>query len=154
MTVDDFVDDPRWIARALGITVSEVNFAIERLIRLGILRADADGALTRVTKDLSTIGTAATSAAHRRLQAQILQQAQEALETVPVERRDQSTMTMAIDPQLLPRAREMTREFRRGLCAFLQSSGRLTEVYQLSVSLFPLTAIGPDPDKPGASSQG
>jgi hypothetical protein len=68
-----------------------------------------------------------------------LLQALEALEDVPLESRDQSSMTMAIDPSLLPEAKAKIRDFRRSLCAFLQENARpKSEIYQLSISLFPV----------------
>jgi uncharacterized protein (TIGR02147 family) len=42
LTVRDFQKSPAWIAKALGISVSEVNFALERLLRLGLLEISDD----------------------------------------------------------------------------------------------------------------
>jgi transcriptional regulator with XRE-family HTH domain len=38
-----FNPDSRWIAKQLGITVDEVNIAIQRLLRLDLLQMGADG---------------------------------------------------------------------------------------------------------------
>jgi hypothetical protein len=33
--LDDFQPEPAWVSRKLGLTVSEVKIAVERLLRLG-----------------------------------------------------------------------------------------------------------------------
>jgi hypothetical protein len=40
----DFRPDMRWAARRLGLGVDEINDAVSRLLRLGMLGVDADGA--------------------------------------------------------------------------------------------------------------
>jgi uncharacterized protein (TIGR02147 family) len=139
MTVDNFRHDPAWIARALGLTVSEVRFAIERLERLGLLAVAADGSLTRMERDLTTIGADFTTAALRKMQRQILEMAARALDEVPIERRDQSAMTMAINADKLPEAKERIKAFRRKLCAFLEADPPKHDVYQLSIALYPVS---------------
>ena len=56
-----------------------------------------------------------------------------------MERRDQTSMTMAIDTKLLPQAKEKIKKFRRDMDRLLQSSDTKDEVYHLSVSLYPVT---------------
>jgi hypothetical protein len=51
-------------------------------------------------------------------------------------------MTMAIDPSLLPEAKEMIADFRRKLCSFLEQ-GKRSEVYTFAPSLFRLTRACP-----------
>ncbi len=139
MSVDGFRPDPAWISRALGLTVSEVRFAIERLARLGLLEVGADGSLTRLERDLTTIGPDFTTTALRKMQKQILDMASRALDEVPLERRDQSAMTMAINANLLPEAKERIKAFRRKLCAFLEAEPPRHDVYQLTISLYPVS---------------
>ena len=141
VTVEAFQPKPRWIARALGITINEVHIAVERLFRLGLLRRDDEGRwrqgaplITTATNPFSTIG-------FRNLQAQVLQKALRALEEIPMERRDQSSMTLAIPAHRLPEAKERIRRFRRSFCSALQSEGERDSVYQLSISFYPLTPV-------------
>lgn len=141
MSVDGFKPQSSWIARALGLSVSEVNFAIERLVRLGLLEVTPDGNWRQQAGQLTTSASSFTTAAFRKLQRQILQQAVDALETVPLSERDQSSMTMAISKAKLAGAKERIRQFRRELCAYLQDSPLHDEVYQLSISLFPVSRV-------------
>ena len=139
MTVEGFQPDPAWIARALGMGLPEVRFAIERLVRLGLLEMTPDGGMRRLERDLTTIGPEFTTAALRKMQRQILEMAIHALEEVPIEERDQSAMTMAVNLDRLPAAKEKIKAFRRRLCAFLEAEPPKGEVYHLSISLYPVT---------------
>jgi len=140
--LDDFQGDPRWIAKKLKITVSEVNIAVERLVRLEMLSIDGkkwkdeSGAVT-------TVGSAVTSVALRKMQKQILQMAVDAIEEVPAADRDHSSMTMAGDSRTLPAVNVLIRKFRRELCALLQSGERRDAVYNLGIALYPITASKP-----------
>lgn len=82
-----------------------------------------------------------TSKAHREHQKQILEGAIDALENTSIEVRSQSSMTIAIDTNNLDAAKELIKNFRREMGRLLSSSSQLDEVYQLSISLYPLTEI-------------
>lgn len=139
--LESFRQDPRWIARALGITVGEVNAAIERLERLQILKTESSGKWINVSGSHTNINSEIKAEAHRKLQRQVLEMAIRALDEVPLERRNQTAMTMAIHTKRLPEAIKRITKFRRELCAFLQQDQSRDQVYQLGISLYPLTHI-------------
>lgn len=140
--VKGFKADNSWIAQALSITKSEANIAIERLIRLNLIELDLEGNLIDNSEGFSTnISPNLTSNGSRQLQKQILEQALSALENVPLKFRNQTSMTMAIDPDLIPEAIKRITKFRRELCEYLETQGTQKEVFQMSVSLFPITQI-------------
>ena len=139
-TVKGFKASPKWISKALGITVSEINIAIERLKRLGFLKLDK-GRMMDISGDITTVGNDFTDGAFRKLQKQVLQKALDALEDIPYEKRDQTSLTMAINSEKLQEAREKIKQFRRSFCNFLQKDQSRDEVYQLNVSLYPLTQL-------------
>jgi uncharacterized protein (TIGR02147 family) len=142
LKVEDFRPDNAWMARVLGITKSEVNFAVERLLRLGLIEQTEAGDLVDTSTGFSTnISGNLTSTGSKQLQKQILEQSIEKLMTLPIEVRNHTSMTMAIDPKHLPEAIKRITKFRRELCDYLESLGDPTEVYQLSLSLFPITQI-------------
>ncbi|MBI3543074.1 MAG: DUF4423 domain-containing protein [Deltaproteobacteria bacterium] len=136
-----FKPEAKWVARRLGITPGEVSDAVDRLVRLGFLEVTPRGRWVNKSGSNTTVGNEFTAAAFRQLQRQVLEKALIALEEVPMERRDQSSMTMAIDASLLPEAKERIRKFRRELSRFLAKSDSLDEVYQLGISLYPLTQV-------------
>lgn len=137
MNTKGFKSQPQWIASSLHITVPEVNVALDRLIRLGLVEEN-DGEYTRTPKFLSAYAPGETSHARKELQKQVLRMALEAIDNVPIESRDMTNMTMAIDPARIPEARELITKFRRDLCTFLET-GEQTQVYQLGIQLYPLS---------------
>jgi len=130
------------IAKDLGISMTEFNAAVARLINHGLLKLNSkSGKMENNSESSSSILNVNTSTAHRNQQKQILEKAIDALETIPPEKRSQSSMTFALDRKKLPMATQMIKEFRRELAAFLSDSNNLDDVYHLSISLYPTTSI-------------
>lgn len=139
ISLPQFQTHPRWIAKSLGISAIEAKSAIDRLIRLGFIVVDPiSGQWQAREKHSTTLGMQESAEALKRMQRQILEKAIQALDTFPIEQRDQSSMTMAIDSSRLPAAKLRLKKFRRSLCTFLESGSSIDSVYQLSISLFPL----------------
>lgn len=112
--------------------------ALERLERLGLIR---DGRLPppgTLRKNLAT--PTETSPALRKAHRENLKKAEEVLETINVDKRDASFITMAIDPALIPKAKEEIRRFRRSLARLLES-GNKSQVYTLAIHLFPIDSL-------------
>lgn len=135
-----FKGNARWIAGRLGINISEVNLAIERLVRLKMLKIDKGGRWHDVCGFVSTTKNEFTDSAFQELQSQLLSKALVAMTTVPFELRDQSSITLALDPEQLPRFKQVIKKFRRGFNALAESSANKSEIYSLVISLFPLTS--------------
>jgi len=121
-------------AERLGVSLSVISEAVERLKRVGAMVDTPSG--LRTVRQFTTTKTPGTTPALKRLQKEILGAAARALDDVAPELRDQSAITMAIDSSKLPEAKERVKKFRRELMEFLQEGTR-DRVYQLSVSLFP-----------------
>jgi uncharacterized protein (TIGR02147 family) len=138
MDTADFKMSPAWIAGKLKISVTEVRDAIDRMIRLGLLRETDSGfvAVRRLTSSHDI-----PSLALRKFHLQLLQKAERSLEEDEVERRDITSITMAVDISLLPEAKKKIEHFRRQLSRFLEG-GRQTEVYHLNIQLIPATQSG------------
>lgn len=131
-----FKSDPQWISDRLGIGKSEVERAIARMVRLGIVERK-NGKLTRSKKRYRTTDDV-SSVAVRRAHHQYLEKAAEALHSVPVELRDFTSLMMSIDTKKLPRAKEIIRKFQDELSELLEDEPQ-AEVYQLLIQFFPLT---------------
>ncbi|HEX2949185.1 MAG TPA: TIGR02147 family protein [Armatimonadota bacterium] len=132
-----FRNDPGWIAEKLSITKEQAGAALDRLIRLGIIRQDSDGALKK-TDNWFTTTHDVPSEAIRHFHKQVLGLALRSVEEIDVSERDLSAMTFAIDPKKMFEARKMISKFRRRMAAVL-SSGPASQVYQLSIQFFPLS---------------
>jgi hypothetical protein len=136
-----FKSDAKWMAQRLGVSVHEVHTVLERLTALEIIHKDKKGNYKKLKSSIATTGHNFTVVAFRKLQKQFLELATKALDEVPMEQRDQSTMVMAIDPKLIHQAKEKLKNFRYEMHDFLQSTKNLSEVYSLSLALFPMTQL-------------
>lgn len=131
------------ISKALGISLAESRSAVDRLLNLEIITRDKQGQLIENNEGFATsISENLTSYAAKQYQRQILQQSIDALMTIPLDQRNHTSITMAIDPKHLPLAIKKITKFRRELSELMEKKNSPTEVYQLSISLFPVSNLG------------
>lgn len=126
---------PEWIANKLGISKLEVEMALKRLERLGLL-TKRNGKLSRKTKPVKTT-TDIPSSAIRKHHKQIFEMAKVSIENDPVDKRHFWSIVMAINPKQIPKAKEMLIKAGRRICKTLET-GTPKEVYALNTGLFPL----------------
>jgi uncharacterized protein (TIGR02147 family) len=107
----EFESDPGWIAQALGISLRDATSAIERMERLQLIRVD-DGIIS-LSGDFSANPTEVPSESIRKFHRTVLEKALAALADQPTQKRDFSTVLLAIDSRRLSEAGEMIRAFRR-----------------------------------------
>lgn len=74
-----FKNNPKWIAAKLSISEPEARQAVERLIRLGMLKT-AGGKLVKAKRFYTNYSEGVTSAAHREYQRQVIKKALEAID--------------------------------------------------------------------------
>jgi uncharacterized protein (TIGR02147 family) len=140
--IQGFQSDAAWVASTLGISRSEVNIAVERLLRLGLLGMVENGTWKDISPqhgNITSIQPGSTSAAAKLLQRQILNLSLQALEEIPLEERSHTSMTMALDIKDLPIAVEFIKRFRRDLCSQLEQRAQPTHVYQLHIGFYPVS---------------
>ena len=138
----DFENDSTWIAARLGVTPLQIEVAVERLKRIGIIKENEKGELEDITKgQTSHLKSNFTSEQLKGFQIEALEKAIESLKKVPIEFRDNTSMTMAINKDAIPYAKEEIKKFRRKLTKKLETFGEPDEVYQMAISLTPLTDI-------------
>ncbi len=134
--VKGFDPNPNWIAARLAITPLEAKLAVDRLIELGLLKYK-NGKLICWEDYFTTADKHITNSALKRHHKQILNKSLYSMENDPIEIRNHSSMTMAIDPAKIDEAKKMIEEFTHRLTEFLESGKRL-QVYELNIGLFPL----------------
>lgn len=136
-----FKADPKWIARVLGITVSEVNIAVDRLQRLELLKVTPEGEWLDLSKNNSTpLAPDFATSAMRKYQKKILELSMNALEEVPKSDREHVSNMIAVQKGDLLEVKKKIDRFRWRLTAFLQrKAANPNEVYQLAISFFPIT---------------
>lgn len=141
MRLDHFKSDVNWVSHAIGIPSEEVEAAVARMSRLGMMEVTPTGKWVDLTDGRSTtIGLTFTDQALRKMQHQILTLAQQALENTPFEERSHSSMTFAADSSRMEEAKERITVFRRELARFLSRGEKRDRVYQLAVALFPVSS--------------
>lgn len=139
LQVKRFDSSVDWIANRLGISESRARQVLGNLIELGFIKEDPKKGYIRLSPSLETsedIESQALQVSH----IENLNLGKEKLEKVPVDKRDYSSITIAINPDKIPAAKAVVREFQEKLYALL-SQGEKTEVYQFNCQLFPLTNL-------------
>lgn len=136
----EFKPDSRWIARVLDIPIDEVNIALNRLIRLRLLDMEARDRWVDKSGDTTASFDEFTGVAIQRLSEQVRSLFESALRDTAQEYRAHSSTTLAVNTARLPAALEVIARFRRELAELLESGG-CDEVYQLEISLFPISKI-------------
>lgn len=136
---------PEWIAERLGIKTEQATEALARLFRLELVKK-VRGQLVRTAKPLTT-SKDIPSVAIRKHHSQNLLLAETSLHRDPVAQREFGSITMAVNPENLPLAKEILLKTRKKIASLLET-GAVSEVYTLSFQLFPLTKIqSPQEDK-------
>lgn len=139
METSTFQSEPTWIAARLGIEVEVVRQAIARLIHCGLV-AEKDGELQATNRDVEVQPQQANICV-KKFHKQTLEKAHAAVDNIPREERNISSIYMACDTKKLDQARIMIQNFQRKLSRFLEGKDKSepSEVHCLSVQLFPLT---------------
>lgn len=137
MGTEDYSADNDKTAQRLGITKQKVLEMLDRLSLFGLIKMTSAGHYQVTNNRLTTtndIPSDCLKEAHRRL----IHHAAESLTQDPIDLRDISSITFALDPSCLPEAKEMIRDFRRRMAALFES-GKKKEVYNLNIQLVPVT---------------
>ncbi len=129
----------RQIASALcpPITEEQAGEAVEALRNAGLVKRLASGKLGLAESHL-TVGGAEKAKAVRNFQKQALRLASDSLESVPVEERNVSTLTVSVDQSAFEDLKDMLREFRRLVQKRIDSVKSPDRVMQLSMAFYPV----------------
>lgn len=143
--INGFKSDINWIASQLNVSAIKIKLAVERMIELELLTYE-NGVLKKTDNSLTIKDKQLTTGALKRRQKQWIEMAAASVENDDISIRSHTSMTMAIDPKLLPEAKKMISEFNKKLCAFLEQGDRV-QVYDLGIALFPLQKKGEENEK-------
>lgn len=137
-----FRPDPKWIAKRLSITQTQSEIAIQRLFHYGLLKQE--GLSWVQTKRFFSSQSAKSSSHFKTHHACLLRKAVRSLSTTAVNRRDSSSVTMAIASEDLSKLKELLAQFRK---SFIRAGDEGDEkmkkdhVYCLSMHFFPVDAL-------------
>lgn len=138
MEIDDYDGTTLYISKHLGLEISLIEDNIKRLLKLDII--DLKEGKFLPTGEMLTTTHDIQSSALKKFHKQHISKSAEAIDKVSVEKRDITTMTMAIDIKKLPEAKKLITKFRRDLCQFMED-GQKNHVYNLNVQLIPLSEL-------------
>jgi uncharacterized protein (TIGR02147 family) len=136
-----FSEEPKWIAQALEPPISErqASDALVTLMRLGLLLRDAAGRL-RQAQALLTTGPGPLSHHVFAFHHGMLDLAKRALDRLPREERDISSLTLSVTEASLPLLKQRIRELRQELLQLAECESAPPErVVQINFQLFPLS---------------
>ena len=123
------------------ITEEQALEAIETLKEVGLVKKLASGKLA-LTEAHLTVGGPEKAKAVRNFQRQVLKLASDALENIPVEERNISTLTLSVDQSCFEDLGDMLREFRRLVQKRVDGAKNPDRVMQLSMAFYPVARKG------------
>ena len=139
----DFEEDPKWIAAQLlpPISREQAKEALVLLENLGLLVRGKGGRLEQaqpvVTTGSGPLGHHIVNYHHT-----MLERAMRALDELPREERDISTLTLCVAESAVEDLKERVRAFRRELLALAELESSPERVMQVNFQIFPLTVGG------------
>ena len=126
------------VVQRLNVSEARAETVLNHLIACGLLVENQDGSLKRAHDQLRTTEDVKNQAIHQG-HRDAMELGLTKLDGVPVELRDFSEVVLAIDPDKMGEAKTIIREFRQKMSA-LMKKGEKTEVYQLAIQFYPLSA--------------
>ena len=121
------------------LTASQVQTAVDALLQLGLAHTRKDGRVVPTEAHLKT-KEHWLSACISNYQASIAELARKSIAETPKEKRDISTLTMALDSKQIEKIREILAETRKSIVNVVNAmpSQICDSVYQLNFQLFPM----------------
>lgn len=140
LNVKGFIGSVDWVAQKLDIPPYLCQQALKILFEHGFIKETPNGRWSLQDQKLFDVDMENTSEFKKDLQIQILLKAIEAIENTPKPERQNLSLTMSVNKRDIPKAKKMINDFGKDLMDYLQRDGREhDEVYQCTLSLFPLT---------------
>ena len=134
--VKDFIPEPSNIASRLGILLNRAEVVLHNLLTCGLLKEDSAKGFVKAQGRVRTAEDV-PSQALKNSHLENLDLAKDKL-SLPIDQRDFSSVTFALDPQRIPMAKAIIREFREKMMS-LMKEGELSEVYQMAIQFYPLS---------------
>lgn len=126
----------KYIAKRLGLKVYEVKTAIDRLLKLKLLKRDK--AKVYVINEYVETPSDIPSGSIRNYHRSILQKSTAALDEQDVNEREISGVSFAFDPKYLKEVKKEIRDFQ-DMMTTKYAKGQKTEVYHLETLFFRMT---------------
>ncbi len=140
--LSDFKEKPEWIAHKLSprITVKEAATALELLKKLKLLKRDHKKRLVQSERNMTT-AREVISLAIANFHRQMIRMGMESIERTLQEKRDISSLTVALSKEKFGEAKRRIQEFRRELNVLLSEESHPDSVYQINFQIFNLSEV-------------
>ena len=138
LEVKGFRWESAWVAQRLNIKENQACKTMGRLLKLGIIKKNERGRYVQTGAPI-IMENKKSSLAAKRFNQDLIKKALRAMTDLPFETRDLSSTTFTLNPEYLPYAVERIRNFRRSLTRELETLGDQTQVYAITVQLFPIS---------------
>jgi uncharacterized protein (TIGR02147 family) len=122
------------------ITESEARNSVKLLLKLGLLKRDDNGKIVQADRFIST-GDEVQNLSVRTFHKAMIDRAGEAVDTVPPEFRDISSLTVTISDDGFSMLKKELQLFRKRMLDIVKIDTDPKNVYQVNFQLFPLTNI-------------
>ena len=136
--LDNFEATPQNIAAQLGITKTEAEVALERLMRLELLEETAPNRL-KSTHNRVLVTANVPNTALRKYHQELLEMAITSLEEQSPQERVNGSLTVPFAPELLTEAQTIVNEFKAKMSELAKRSKKPSAVYHLAINFFKLT---------------
>lgn len=135
---------PTWsieqISDRLKISKKEAENDIQILLAAQLIKENIKGQYVQTNTHRSTLPIGKIKKSLSKRQTQVLEKSIDSILHDDPQLRDHASITIAIDPALLPMAAQKMREYRRELATWLdQNSENKTQIYEITTGIFPLT---------------
>lgn len=137
MRTKSFKSDTQWIARKLNLTESQVIHSLQVLTELKLVFKNSHKQFECIPQYIHTTDNI-PSETIRKSHLTDLDLAKKSLHSIPVNKRDFTSMTISVDPKKIEDAKKLIRDFREKLSQLI-SHPEATEIYKLNINLFPLS---------------
>jgi uncharacterized protein (TIGR02147 family) len=121
-----------------SISTAQAKSSVRLLEKLGMVRHEKDGTYRTTDQFVSSDGVTRAMAV-RAFQKEVGLLAANAIERIPREQRDISTLTLSTSAACLEAIRERLTEVRHEIMEMVKKDDTAEEVYQLNFQIFPLT---------------
>lgn len=135
-----FKDDYEWLANMVepAITPTEAKKAVHLLERLSFIKRNEAGYFELTTRFITT-GLEWRSIAIRSFQKEVMNLAIQAVDRIPKEERDISTVTLTLDDSCFEIVRDRVAALQKELVEISSTCEDVNRVYQVNLQVFPIS---------------
>lgn len=135
-----FRSDVDWISRKLGITQQRCQEVLNRLVELDYIQTNEVGSYKNNYKAMSTL-TDIPSSVLRKANKECILQGIEAMESIDVQMREITSLTLPTDLGKLKAAKSLINKFKEEM-SLLCETEQASEIYNLNIQFVPVSKLG------------